>query len=269
MAPITRVMSGRPHSGVPGGFAQARFGAWRRAWWRRVWWLVVAGAFAVLATALVLGVLVGRGHFAFVAGVGVGAALTMVMCLADAPPPHIDRWRQGAQGERATAKALRPLKRQGWIAAHDIDTGRGNIDHLLVGPAGVFVIETKSLRGRVSIHEGVLHVHWREDPDQGYHNPNLAPRARAIASTVCEHFREQGLRVWVQPLVVLWAEFDQVSVQSGRVAWVQGHALTRVLAHRPASMSAQDLNHARAILGALANRDDRASLLAGPSPRVR
>jgi len=48
-----------------------------------------------------------------------------------------------AEGEKATAKALRGLVKSGWTLLNDVDWGRGNIDHVLVGPAGVFLLETK------------------------------------------------------------------------------------------------------------------------------
>jgi hypothetical protein len=32
---------------------------------------------------------------------------------------------------------------------HDVHLDRGNIDHVLIGPAGIFTIETKSHRGRL------------------------------------------------------------------------------------------------------------------------
>jgi hypothetical protein len=41
------------------------------------------------------------------------------------------------------------LRELGWFALHDVQLGRGNVDHLLVGPAGIFTIETKSHRGRL------------------------------------------------------------------------------------------------------------------------
>jgi hypothetical protein len=41
------------------------------------------------------------------------------------------------------------LRERGWFALHDVQLGRGNIDHVLVGPAGIFTIETKSHRGRL------------------------------------------------------------------------------------------------------------------------
>ena len=46
-------------------------------------------------------------------------------------------------------KVLDRLRERGWFALHDVQLGRGNIDHVLVGPAGVFTIETKSHCGRL------------------------------------------------------------------------------------------------------------------------
>ena len=49
----------------------------------------------------------------------------------------------------ATAKALRGLEDEGWIVMHDLPAGRGNIDHILVGPGGVFLLDSKRLDGSV------------------------------------------------------------------------------------------------------------------------
>ena len=65
--------------------------------------------------------------------------------------PKVERWLQGAEGEREVAAVLTQLKADGWQAIHDISLGRGNVDHILVGPGGIFTIETKSNRGRIGI----------------------------------------------------------------------------------------------------------------------
>lgn len=51
--------------------------------------------------------------------------------------------RKGYEGELATAQLLGPLLAEGWQLFHDIPLPRGNIDHVLVGPGGVFAVETK------------------------------------------------------------------------------------------------------------------------------
>jgi hypothetical protein len=65
-------------------------------------------------------------------------------------------WRRGARGERATARRLRRLQRAGWTVFHDValQGSRANLDHLLIGPGGVFVIDSKYYRGRIRVGRG-------------------------------------------------------------------------------------------------------------------
>jgi hypothetical protein len=46
---------------------------------------------------------------------------------------------------------LEELAASGWYVIHDVSLGRGNVDHVVVGPGGLFTIETKSHRGKVFI----------------------------------------------------------------------------------------------------------------------
>lgn len=46
---------------------------------------------------------------------------------------------------------LESLAPQGWRVLHDISFGRGNVDHVLIGPGGVFTVETKSHAGRIRV----------------------------------------------------------------------------------------------------------------------
>ena len=69
-----------------------------------------------------------------------------------------DQWERGAQGERETAAALAGLP-AGWTVLHDVawpDRQLANIDHVVVGPPGVFVIDTKNWSGRIEVDHGVL-----------------------------------------------------------------------------------------------------------------
>lgn len=50
----------------------------------------------------------------------------------------------GWEGELATAEELNKLMRSGYDVFHDIQEQNFNVDHVVVGPSGVYVIETKA-----------------------------------------------------------------------------------------------------------------------------
>lgn len=50
---------------------------------------------------------------------------------------------EGLQAELAVAQCLTPLIAEGGMVFHDFPTGKGNIDHIVVGRSAVFAIETK------------------------------------------------------------------------------------------------------------------------------
>lgn len=49
----------------------------------------------------------------------------------------------GEAAEQWTAAELRPLSAQAWRMVNHVPFGRVDIDHLLIGPGGVYVVETK------------------------------------------------------------------------------------------------------------------------------
>src|SRR5437867_1094976 len=119
-------VSSGPVTRNPGQFAKERFRARHRAWLRRVQWLLGAVALGELTVAVALGALLQPRHMGFYWGLGLGIALTTLIALGDSPPEHIDKWRRGAYGDKATARKLRGLVRSGWVLVNDIDIGRGN-----------------------------------------------------------------------------------------------------------------------------------------------
>src|SRR5207248_11280153 len=52
--------------------------------------------------------------------------------------------RLGFHGERYVAEELNQLMADGFRVFHDVPFDGFNIDHVLVGPTGVFVVETKT-----------------------------------------------------------------------------------------------------------------------------
>ena len=54
------------------------------------------------------------------------------------------RFIEALRAEHAVAQYLQPLLAQGWVIFHDLPAEGFNIDHIAIGPNGVFAIETKS-----------------------------------------------------------------------------------------------------------------------------
>ena len=164
----------RASVGRPGGSAQAR---WRQvraaewaAWTRTLPWRV-AVILGVGAAGAVLGSLLAPRLKLVAAGL---VASTAGWVLRFRPSPDARAWRQGAAGERRTARLLDPLERHGWAILHDlaVPNSRANLDNLAIGPGGVFVIDSKQYSGRLQLDPTGRLWHGRYP---------LAPTLRAVS----------------------------------------------------------------------------------------
>jgi hypothetical protein len=66
-------------------------------------------------------------------------------------PQHLVAWAKGAEGERRLGEGLDALASESVRVLHDrrIPRSRANIDHLVVTPGGVYIIDAKRYTGRV------------------------------------------------------------------------------------------------------------------------
>ncbi len=129
---------------------------------------------------------------------------------------------QGAGAEMDSAKALEPLTKSGWAVYHDVHfPGRGNIDHVLVGPR-IIAVETKWTAAR--------------EDRSGYERDRISSagrQAKDSAKTLRQRLRSVpwNLTVTVDAVVVLWGgsrhresveAIDGLTVVSGGslAAWV-------------------------------------------------
>ncbi len=115
---------------------------------------------------------------------------------------------------------LRPLAAAWWRIRHDLDDHPyGNIDHVVIGPPGVFVLDSKVWSGQISIEGGVPVVTPAEGRAGAWSLPRLPVQLRAMATGVK---RRAGVPVWVQPVVVLWEPFPAGVVEADGVVYVHG-----------------------------------------------
>jgi hypothetical protein len=80
-----------------------------------------------VAIELPMALLTHAAHGGFWLGLALGAGVGAAWALFDSPPRHVETWRTGAEGEKDTARRLRPLLKKGWALFNDIETEHGNI----------------------------------------------------------------------------------------------------------------------------------------------
>lgn len=96
---------------------------------------------------------------------------------------------KGAWAEEWTSEELRRLRREGWYVVDRIEFDHLDVDHVAVGPGGVYAVETKWL-GSTSDRQERL----RRAQDQASHGSWKIGRLLA----------QDGVEVDVRPLVVTW-----------------------------------------------------------------
>jgi hypothetical protein len=91
---------------------------------------------------------------------GLAVAALVGWRLRFRPSEQARTWQRGAQGERHTARLLDRLTRDGYVVFHDlaVPDSPANLDHLVIGPSGVFVIDSKQWTG--SVHQGADGLAW-------------------------------------------------------------------------------------------------------------
>ncbi len=103
-------------------------------------------------------------------------------------------WRLGARGERTVGRRLAQLSPAGWTVRHDLTlVPPSNVDHLVLGPPGVFAIDTKRWTGQVWAGSRRLFANG--------HLTDAIEKARWCASTVAQALRDAGEPTWVEPVL--------------------------------------------------------------------
>jgi hypothetical protein len=69
-----------------------------------------------------------------------------------------EAWRKGAEGEERLGRRLQTLERHGFYVLHDrlVPGSRANVDHLVIGPTGLFVVDAKNYTGQLTLSKGTL-----------------------------------------------------------------------------------------------------------------
>lgn len=145
----------------------------------------------------------------------------------------------GFLGEWSVAETLEPLAHEGWRVFHDfVITDRDkpfNIDHIAVGPTGVFAIETKARSKQAADNFGNNEAQVDFDRVNFTDGRRLCPmkQANSNAATLRDWLQSKGVEIpFVEPVVVLpgWTVKYKTSRASRKirdprnlVAYITGH----------------------------------------------
>ncbi|MEU8787898.1 NERD domain-containing protein [Streptomyces sp. NPDC048643] len=113
-------------------------------------------------------------------------------------PADGDPWRKGAGGERRVGAELDRLRRHGWHVLHSIPLpGDVDLDHLLIGPGGVFSINTKNHPGKpVWVGDDAVKVDNGDPRPYARRSRSEAERVQRVLGHFC------GFGVPVEPVLV-------------------------------------------------------------------
>jgi hypothetical protein len=143
--------------------------------------------------------------------------------------PLVERQDRGATGEEHVGSLLEELAGDDWRVIHDVTLGHGNVDHILIGPAGVFTVETKSHPGPVRV--GRLHG-------------RMLSQAHAQRRAV-----ERVTAMRVEPLIVFSrAWVDRPLTRRKGVRVVPARMLIGYLTRQRAALSLQEIEQAQRML---------------------
>jgi hypothetical protein len=146
-------------------------------------------------------------------------------------------WRRGAEGEEEVGWQLRKLG-DGWKVIHGVPVGTGDsdIDHVVIGPPGVFTLNTKNhLGGQVTVTSKAIYVN-------GTFQPYLAKsraegkRATKLLTNSC------GYEVIAEPLVVIMANELKIKGLTEGVHVVGRKQITRWLLNQRQTLLPEEVD---------------------------
>ena len=223
-----------------GASAARQYLRYKREWQRSHRKLFMGLATAV-GVVLVGTVLAARHHLVpYYGGFASGLLFAFYVLVRESPPTWIENYQVGAWGEERTAKVIEPLLSRGWVILHDLNRIKSNLDHVLVGPGGVFVLDTKNSPGTATANGDQLTL---TSPDgKPFTSDAKARQARGQGFELNRVLRQRcGLHPWVSAVVVLWADFPARAVAGNRMSYVHGDHLVEWLSGQRACLNADQV----------------------------
>ncbi len=127
--------------------------------------VIIALLGLLLSSSIIFAFLILAGYFALVFGYN-----------------EAHKWKKGVEGEKYLAEYLNQLPR-GYYIFNDVKlpNKRGNIDYIVLGPSGLFIIETMKRKGIYTVHEDGWIFEGSDDQKNSYTNPGKTLKNNTLA----------------------------------------------------------------------------------------
>lgn len=179
---------------------------------------------------------IGRDFGSWYMGFLTGGVMGVYVSFREEVPEYIRRHLEGGIGEQKTGRALEPLRELGYVIRHDLRREFGNWDHIVVGPGGVFLIDSKNLGGAASIEGDVVRV-WRTPDDEDAYSEAMGPRVRGQAFGLHVEIKSAtSYGPWVQGVVCFWNRFDEGFYKHDDAVFTHGSRLRQWIEDHPTKL---------------------------------
>ncbi|WP_131739505.1 nuclease-related domain-containing protein [Actinomadura roseirufa] len=160
-----------------------------------------------------LGVALAAGAVLSLAGVRIGISAAILVVIVDTvrtsrKTSSVTAWQKSSAAERRTERQLKSLQRNGYLVLHaravprdDEGVSDGRIDHLVIGPSGVYAIDSENWDKRLPVRT-MSHLKLFHGP---FNKKDRLDEARWEAEQASKIIGGQvGFEVPVQPSVAIY-----------------------------------------------------------------
>ena len=156
---------------------------------------------------------------------------------------RIRNLKQGLEGEKAVGQFLESFRQKGYKVLHDIVGGEFNLDHVLIGATGIYMIETKTI-SKPNGRQAVVDYDGEKVTVAGF-SPDRDPIVQAIALSqwLKDLLGEStGKSFDVRPVVLYPGWYVNKQPKSAEVWVLNPKALPAFLEHERTTMSPEDVH---------------------------
>ncbi len=157
--------------------------------------------------------------------------------------PELRRLKLAREGEQVVGQYLESLREKGYMVYHDVVGEIGNVDHVVIGPGGVFTIETKTYSKAPGPEVRVRFDGERILVDGYEPDRNPVAQAQAQVAWIRKLLRESTGRDFpIRPVVLFPGWYVEQAPGSLRQMWVlEPKALPAFLEREPQLLKTEDV----------------------------